>query len=326
MASAIYANARAMALSNSLLGKERLYRMIDSASVLDAVKILAEVNFGDGIKLDAPEEFEKLVVTEEKKFLDFLKEQGITTSVAKFFALKNDYHNAEAFIKCKYLKIEDEGMTVPDGTMEKSLLKERILTDDYISLPQSMQQALVTCDGDFASSKATGASVNAAFTKAYFENLYDFARQEKNLKKIYSFKVDCINIGAAIRVRKYSAAKEWFLPHGSLSEKELKALCEEPLENLKEIFRFTDYKTAVSLAVDAKLKGQPLTEFEKLADEFALGFMNKQKYCTEGNVLLINYCLRKTSEIFSVRQILVGLANGIDKTDIRNKLRVIYEG
>lgn len=326
MGNTIYANARAVALSKNLLGRERLARLLDAPSVEDAIKILSEVNFGDGVKLESSVEFEKLVEIEEVKFFNFLKEQGLTKAVANFFLLKNDYHNAEAFIKCKHLKIEEKGMLAQSGLIDVNLLKERIFTDDYVALPESMKGALIACDEDFVSGKATGASVNAIFTKAYFSHLFTFVGRDKNLKKIYSFKVDCLNIGTALRSRKYSMAKEWFLPHGTLTEKDLKMLCEDPVENLKEAFRFTEYKQAVSLAVDAKLKGQPLSEFEKLTDEFALTHINKQRYQTTGNVLLIKYCLQRNAEISSVRQILVGLNNGLDKNVIRNKLREIYEG
>lgn len=326
MVNRIYANARAAALSKNLLGRDRLGRMLDATNVDEAIRVLAEVNFGDGAKIESALDFEKLLEIEEGKFLNFLKEQGLDKDVASFFVIKNDYHNAEAFVKCKYLKKDYEDMSVHSGNIDKAVLKELIYTDDYASLPKSMQKALITCDEDFASNKATGVSVNSAFTKAYFEHLYSLTKKDKLLKKIYAFKVDGINIGTALRSRKYSVAKDWFLKNGTLGEKPLKALCEEPLENLKQQFVFTDYKQAVSLAVDAKLASQPLSSFEKLIDELALNFINTKKYSIEGNVPLIKYCLQKQAEISAVRQILVGLLNKIEKNDIKNTLRAIYEG
>ena len=52
MSDSIYANARAAALTGSLLGADRLSRMADCASADEAVKILQEVNFGEGAAAD----------------------------------------------------------------------------------------------------------------------------------------------------------------------------------------------------------------------------------------------------------------------------------
>ena len=49
MTNAIFANARASTLQASLLGADRLNRMVDCASGDDALKILSEVNFGNGV-------------------------------------------------------------------------------------------------------------------------------------------------------------------------------------------------------------------------------------------------------------------------------------
>ncbi|MCQ2387697.1 MAG: hypothetical protein MJ066_04555 [Clostridia bacterium] len=66
MSNIIYSNARAKFLSNSLLGKDRINRMIDS-SVEDAIKILSEVNFGDNALIESNFDFEKLIDIEKDK-------------------------------------------------------------------------------------------------------------------------------------------------------------------------------------------------------------------------------------------------------------------
>lgn len=326
MANEIYANARAKAHEKYLLGKERINRMIESETPEEAIRVLFEVGFGDGLMLDSVVDFERLIEVEDQKFSAFLREHGAITIVADYFLIKNDYHNAEAYLKEKYLKNEDQTIFVEDGRIEKATLKDKIMTDDYSSLPSFMKDALVECDMQFVSGSATGQSVNAVFTKAYFKHLYSICKNDKILKKLYEYKVDCINIGTAIRARNYSLAKEWFLENGTLTEKDLNALSEDNLENLKERFRFNEYKRAVALAVDAKLKGEPLSEFEKRADNLAFDLIKKQRYATTGIMPYLYYCIRKVNEIFNVRVILVGLLNGLDKTQIKERIRDVYEG
>ena len=326
MSNLIYANARAKAMEKNLLGSEGLNRMIESATPDDAIKILSEVGFGDGLILDSALEFERLISAEQKKLFSFLKEASSPQNFARFILLKNDYHNAEAFIKGKHLRIDVDGMTVDSGTLDKDWLKEKIITDDYKDLSEQMANALLLCDNEFVGGRASGLNVNVGLTRAYYDELYKIAVKDKYLRKIYTFRVDSLNIGTALRTRNYSQYLGMALSNGSLTEREVKSLCEIPLENLKEQFRYTEYKTLIETAVEEKLKGQPLSDFEKFGDNFAIKLLKKDKYEIEGALPLMLYTYSRLSEISNVRIILVGLINGIDKTDIKRKLREIYEG
>lgn len=295
--------------------------MVDAPSADEAVKILSEVNFGEGVSLDSVVDFENLISAEQKKFFAFLKEDCAPKEVARFFMLKNDFHNAETYIKAKHLKKDLEYMTVVDGLIDRATLKEKIFTDDYRDLPKPMAEALLVCDGDFVGGKANGKTVNNALTKAYFECLKEIVNKQPYLLNVYEFKVDCVNIGVALRSRNFALAKEVFVPFAKIGESELKALCEDALENLKERFRYTDYKQAVALAAHEKMKGQALTDFEKLSDEYALSVLADVRFSTQSYLPFLNYCFLKVSELENVRIILVGLINGLDKSEIKKKIR-----
>ena len=74
------------------------------------------------------------------------------------------------------------------------------------------------------------------------------------------------------------------------------------------------------------MKGQPLKAFEKCAEDYALKLLKQEKYGVEGNLPVLLYCYSKRSEISNVRIIMVGLINGVDKNEMRTKLREDYEG
>ncbi len=326
MANLIYANARAKAMEKNLLSLERFNRMIECSTADEAIKILSEVGFGDGAVIESALEFEKLIATEQRKLLDFLKEASSNKNFASFILLKNDYHNAEVYIKAKHLRVDFDDMTVEAGLINKEVLKEKILTDDYRDFSAEMRDALIFCDNEFVSNRTSGQTINSALTKAYYLELFNLSKKDKRLKKIFEFKIDTINIGIALRARNYSEFSKMALQYGTLTEKDYKNLCEMPLENLKEQFRYSEYKLAVNLAVDQKIKGQPLSDFEKLADNFALKMLKQEKYQTEGIIPLMIYVFAKLNEISNVRIVLVGLINGIEKAQIKRKLREIYEG
>ena len=63
-----------------------------------------------------------------------------------------------------------------------------------------------------------------------------------------------------------------------------------------------------------------------MADGKAYELLKKDKYTTQGIAPYVYYCIKKTSEIFNVRVILVGLMNGLEKSQIRERIRDVYEG
>ena len=324
MANAIYANARAKALENALLSKDRLNRMAESVSADEAVKILYEVNFGDGLIIDGAPDFERLIAAEQKKFIAFIREVSASDYVTKFFLLENDYHNAEAIVRAKHLKSDYLPMLVSDGLIRSEDMAKKIMADDYGDFSDKLAGALSYADGEFVAGNASGAAVNAAFVKALYSELSNCAKKIKELGNIFGCKADCANIGVALRTRNFSEAEKYFVPGGLLDSDSLKVLCEEDLDILREKCRYFPRGDFILAAVNRD--GNPLTEFEKLSDDYAMDVLKKHRYSIDGMLPFITYCYYKSTEIKNVRIILVGLLNGWDKNDIKRRLRNGYEG
>ena len=320
-----YLNARAKALENGLLGKDRLYRLAESVSAEEGLKVLTEVNFGGGIAIDSPLDFEKLIDEEQTKLFELINKIGGETAFGNFVLLSQDFHNAEAFMKAKHLKISADKMLVPEGKISKEKLSEAIMMDEYKSLPPLLAEACITADGLFVSGKATGRIINATFMKCLYSALYELSKKDKDLAEIYSAKADCANIAIALRTRNYQTASESFVVGGKLTESEKKSLCEESFDSLKEKCKFFGNSQFVKVALSG-VAGQPLTEFESLAEGFALKYLKKQKYSVEGIRPFMLYVYYKLAELTNVRIAMVGLINGQDEREIKNRMRETYEG
>ena len=325
MTNAVYSNARARSLEKSLLGAERINRMIDSGDPAEAMKILAEVNFGGGIAVASANDFEILTNAEEKNLIAFIKEACPSKSLKAFLLKKYDYHNAEALIKSKYLKTDSEKFTVENGLLDKDEMREKIMSDDYRDFPEPMKKALAECDAEFAASKASGASINAKFIKAYFADMAHIAKKNGKLSEIYKAKVDSANISTALRTRNFAVAKQDYLYGGTITLSEFKALNEEQFDVLKTKFRFSPRAEMAASAIKAAEKKIPLSEFEKEADEFAVSYLLRFRYATEGVLPFMQYCFYKLADIANVRIIMVGLLNGFGD-NIKSRLRTFYAG
>lgn len=326
MSNVPYSCARAKVLEKTLLGTDRINRMIDSGSPEEAIKILSEVNFGGGLTLSSCIDFEKLIRAEEDRFIAFIREACPSIKLKSFFLKKYDYHNAQTILRSKYLEFDTSAMITRKGLISIECLKDGILSDDYRDFPKQMQTALSDCDNKFVSGTATGAIVGGVFLRAYFDDLYCVCRTNTHLKEIYKAEVDATNITTALRSRDFSFCQNHFIPHGSLSEKDLRILCEGQFENIRSSFRYSVRKDMIFSAIASAEKNLPFSEFERVVDEFAVSYLNKYKYETSGILPFIQYCFYKLADIFNVRIILAGLINGVTGSEIKERLRKGYAG
>ncbi len=326
MANVFYSNAMAKSLENNLLGKERLCRMVETNNPEEAFKILSEVNFGSGVELKDYSEYEKAISEEKSSLYLFVRQNCPSEIFKKFLLLKNDFHNAEVFIKCKHLKIDGEAMTTHTGLIDKELLRDKIMKDDYKYIYPSLKKALSSIDSDFVFKRATGKLVNLKIEKAYFDELYLIAKQDKYLLDIYSVKADSANLSLALRGKNFPFYKEFFALGGEISIEELKCLSLNNVESVKDKFVYSKRKDMVNFALSGVSENKPLSEFEKYSEEYALKSLLKYKYELTGILPFITYCYYKLAELRNVRIIMSGLIDGIDKEEIKNMMRISYAG
>lgn len=325
MSNTIYANARAKALESTLLNAERLKRILECEKVEDAIKILAEINFGEGSVL-VSDDFESLIFSEQKKLNQFILNNCASSSFKNFMLLKNDFTNAEGLIKAKHLKIDSTALIGERGIFEVDKLKDIIMTDDYRKLPKNLADALLKCDEEFVSNRATGASIGAILYKALYRELYQQAKKDKNLLTIFKAQVDGINVSSALRTRSFNEAKEFFIEGGNLSLLDVKSLCEDSFDQLTAKFKFSENKDIILSAIESAEKNLPLSTCEKLMESFPVKFLSKQKYQTEGIIPFMLYCYYKVADLTNVRIILVGIKNKFPLEEIKKRLRDSYAG
>ena len=325
MANSIYANARAKALESTLIDSDRLKRMIECENVDDAIKILAEINFGEG-GVQTRDDFETLILLEQRKLNDFILNNCASNSFKNFMLYRNDFLNAEGLIKAKYLKVDSSSLTGEKGTFEVDKLKEIIMTDDYKNLPKTLADALLKCDEEFVSNRATGSSIGSIIHKALYNELLNQAKKDKNILTIFKAQADGINSCSALRCRDFNAVKEFFIEGGNLTLMDVKSLSEDSFDQLLTRFKFFENKEIILSAIESAEKNMPLSTAEKLIESFPLKFLSKQKYQTEGIIPFILYCYYKLADLQNIRIILVGIKNKFSKDDIKSRLRDCYAG
>lgn len=320
MPNSIFANARAAALTGSLLGEERLSRMIDCVRPADAIKILQEVNFGEGLSV-SPSEAETLIEAEERAFTAFVRETAPGEQLKKFLLAQYDYHNAEAVMRAKHLRRDAKTMAGAEGVYPLARLEDKIYADDYSSFGEYLSRALAEADEMFVLGGATGRRVNALFSRAKYRELAALAAGNAMLTQIVSLMADAANIGIALRTRNTAVALDMNVSGGLIGAAELSYLAEESAENIREKFRFSPRKMLVAAALEDFAEHRPLSALERAADGAALSVIDLDRYGDDGARPFLRYCYRKLAELRNVRIIMSCLNNGVEKAVLRARVR-----
>lgn len=325
MKNVIYANARASAATRTLLGKERLFRIAEAASAQEAVQILAETGFGGGRTIDSPLDYETLIRAEEAALIAFVKEVSPSEKLTKFLLAEYDFHNAEAVMRAKYLKTDVAPMLAEEGLFSAETLKEKIFADDYSAFPAPLARALHAADELFVSGKADGKTIGSLFRRALYEEREKLAAKDALLSAVASAKADAANIAAAFRSRDFAETQKQFVPGGTMKEEELKILCEETPEVIRDKFRFSKRKEPVYAAAEDFSKSRPLVDFERMADGWALKYLKAEKYNDEGIRPFLSYFYYKIADAANVRIAMSCLLNGVAGAEIKERMREAYE-
>ena len=106
----------------------------------------------------------------------------------------------------------------------------------------------------------------------------------------------------------------------------LKDVFDKNFDKLSENKEFKDYTDLID-TFSRLNAGEPLIGFEQFLNGHALKELKKDKYeVVDGIQPLILYYYYRLNEIANVRTIMVGLNNGIDREQIKQRVRENYAG
>ena len=320
MSELIYVASIARSLENTLLGSEKVTRMVFAESYEDALKILAESGFGNMSEggVDA------MIAAEELKLARFMKEaEGIKG--LESFALRNDYHNAKALMKAKYAGIEDASfMLAPAGTLEVDALKDAVMNDEYGALPDLMARALAEIDAAFASAPRSGRHIDEVLDKAMYAHVLAVSKKARSIEKYWRIEIDYANTQIFLRLRKSGGSerdfKDAFIAGGEIGIDFFLPLTEEADETVIEKLSYT----CVGRGIREYAASKSFARFEACKDDEQLEIFKKDRYDLFGVAPVAGYYVAKKSELKAVKMITTLLKIGAEKALIKERLREFY--
>lgn len=315
-----FANARIKSLEKNLLTSDKIVRLVDCHDVSEALKILAENDYGDGL-LSVDTDADELLLSEENKAIQIFAELMPSGYGLETFVLKNDFHNAKACYKSKISGKPNQRALKPAGLFK---VEEAIDSEKYDDLPLEMKSALLSLDKEKEKRNLTGLDIDLALDQAFFREVLKILKTSKKsvVSDYYKTLIDCTNIRSFIRCKKLNAKTSFFekcfIEGGALTLDRYLSMYSLSIAEINEKMKFTDWKEAFLVATDH------LVAFETYMDNMLLRLVKKQKSEMFTPSPLLGYYLGKLCEIKVVRTILTCLKNGTSKQEIRVRIRETY--
>jgi V/A-type H+-transporting ATPase subunit C len=326
-----YASARIFALENKLIGRDRVDRMVEASSAEEALKVLAETEYGASIsELDGPHDYERLLSHEVQRIYDFFETISPNPDITRLFFLKYDFHNLKVLLKSRYLgRNNEEPLIGAGGTIPLDTLKEAIEERKYQGLPSYMAKAVEEIE-EAMDTRMDPRRIGTILDKAMYQHIFDVCEEKKCSFALDYFRMqaDLINIRSFLRVRKLDETFEFLkgllLPSHDMGEDFFLDVMEEPIEDFVLRLRDSKYGQVVVKGVEEYINTGSLSTYERLMDDFLLGFVRAARWNPGGIEPIIGYLLAKENEIRIIRIIMVGKINNMPTDTIRERLRDVY--
>ena len=317
----IFANARAKSKENGLMNEERLHRIMESKTVSDAMRVLAEMNYAGGMTPEG-EDFYSLLKEEERLATAFVLEAAPKGIGFECFFMRNDYHNAKVLLKAKFGKLTDlTDMIMPDGNMTFSELKRRI-EEGKTDFDPFLDGAIKKIDRLFAEGKGSPRLIDVELDKAMYDNVNSCLPScDECIRTYFRAQADLINIESYVRTlcirAGFSFFESNFLAGGTLDKKRFEE-CKGEKEKLVKMLSGSVYKPFVE-----KLE-EGLVSYETARDDFLLKIISKDKADMFTVAPILGYYLAKCNEVRILRVVLVSIKNKIEPEEMKKRVRALY--
>lgn len=314
-----YAVARIRSKELNLLSYEDLKMLLDCKDYEECLNFLSD----KGWSCENASSYEEILIEEDRKTWELISELTSDMSAFDIFLVPNDFHNLKAAVKAVVTNSDTDNLFFQYGTIQGEKIYEAVKNREYSILPdyladcakEAVTALLQTADGQLC---------DVIIDKASLNKLTEIGEKADNdVIKLYAqTSVASANIKSAVRCfrtgKTLDFIKRCLGNSTSVNKDMLASAASKDMDEIYNYLMFTDYKGGID-----SLK-RSLSAFEIWCDNMIMSHMKSQKWEPFSVGPLVAYILARSFEIKSVRIILSGIVNGIDREIIAERLRDMY--
>ncbi len=316
-----FAVAAVRSMENKLLSKQKLMQMAEAKSAEEAMRILADSEYGKTQVKDV-HDFEEMISAHLEETYTAVDGLIPSEKFIDIFLYKNDYHNLKVLIKEEISKQSGAKYLIRGGTIDIETLRRCFRERDYANMPNIKGTAINEAIEKYAKTK-NGQYIDMILDQACFSSMAEAAERLGNpyVSKYVSLLADLTNLKMFLRVkemgRAYQVFSEAYVPGGSIKEDVFSRAfqSDNPASSLKE--------TSFGALCDQYM-GAGFTVFEKACDDYLMEYVKDAKYKTLTPEPVMGYILAKETEAKSVRIIMTCKLHDIPPEIIKERVREVY--
>lgn len=325
----VYAVARLKAMGNRFLDAPFFSRLIDSATLEEALKSLGETVYGQWISGSAPAEFDRVIDSELIAACDDLESFVPDRELLDIYRMPYDFNNVKVILKSLF-KAREGGERRYDllsglGSADTERLILALEGEEYGLLPYGLGDVIPRCWTLWEQTKKTR-EVDLLLDDEMFAAMKRAAESlgVPEVVRWVECRIDAENLGNAVRLARMNtdpaAALPFFHKGGTIRPADAAKLLAEPLESWGKALSHTALGSVFEGIQDRSDVQAVLCEVAKALSARLIQVLEKAKYSASapGNVLL--YLLQKEEEARNLRIALVCVANGLNREFARRLL------
>lgn len=319
-----FINGRITYLETKLLTPHHVERLIEAGSLEEALRSLAETDYGRVFE-EVPEEevVERNLAGALKEVFDSLEKDCPDKELFYYFRLKYDFQNLKTALKLRLTGESGDTFSLL-GNYRADELSSLVLEGRYQELPEPCRGAAVDAVAKYEETE-NPQQIDILLDRAYFAELLNISREKKR-DFIISFTrtlIDLANLKMFLRARILQKSRGllegYFIDGGRVEKERLMSLFNEGDETVVEHFRGTEYYYLVRGGLE---RGPAFLEV--IMSDFVAKKIAEFKYLIIGPEPVLRYLLLKENEVRMVKLILLGKIWSIPKDRLRAQLREMY--
>lgn len=316
----LYANGRIAVMSTRLLTQDKFIRLAECNSLAEALKVLYENGYGNGVTVSNPNDYEQILRAELDSAMALLKELCYDKNALRYLLCKYDYINAKTLMKGKYLREDFTSYCFEQAHYSPQQMQEAFVNDTYSAFTKAMAEACDGIDLEYANGNRSPQIIDKLLDRASYKDMRSYAKRASSrlIYKLYDWQLNTTNLMLLYRFKKAGYDKDtladWLIDGGTIKRDTLLKLWDSDATALDLPERYRKFYALCNEHNTSLIQAEreQIAERSRLIAEYA-DFLTIQP--------ALDYFYKKVDETEKVRRVLVDVKNGVDKDKIKDKLK-----
>jgi len=320
-----YASGRIRALEMTLLGKQRLDRIAEAATLDEVMRKLSDTAYAP--HLDEIEEsgYQVFLKNEERRLLDLVDSLSLDREVSDILRLRHDFHNLKVALREKVSGRDLGDLYLDFGRFDTDEIAGPVKNETPDRLPDVFVAVAKRALEDYGASGDPG-QADILIDKAMFTHFLAVAGGYGGpfIKSIVRTWIDLANIRTFMRAR-YLGLEARELPAlliegGLVKPSDFSEVYQFTLDEILGRFEFSPYRRVVEAGGAAAEKSGSFAPLEREIDNVVISFLRITRYFTFGLEVVLAYALIKQIEIKGLRLVLAAKDGGTAPAFIKERI------